>query len=100
MLSSQVHISPEPVFWFSVAVVVFHGRTDDPGVSRVDVILVKGGGVEVKLCDRLKALEKLWELQSVCSDRDTADGLIEALASAAGDSSEAGESNDAEKTFA
>ncbi|MBR4626862.1 MAG: terminase small subunit [Ruminococcus sp.] len=40
---------------------------------------VKGGGVEVKLFDRLKALEKLFELENTFSDRDRAAGLISAL---------------------
>lgn len=40
---------------------------------------VKGGGVEVKLFDRLKALEKLFELGSASSDRSKAESLLEAL---------------------
>jgi hypothetical protein len=40
---------------------------------------VKGGGVEVKLFDRLKALEKLFELENAFSDRDRAESLIKAL---------------------
>lgn len=40
---------------------------------------VKGGGVEVKLFDRLKALEKLFELENTCSDHDKAADLIRAL---------------------
>lgn len=40
---------------------------------------VKGGGVEVKLFDRLKALEKLFELENSFSDRDKAAGLMRAL---------------------
>lgn len=40
---------------------------------------VKGGGVEVKLFDRLKALEKLFELENSSSDRGNATSLIEAL---------------------
>ena len=40
---------------------------------------VKGGGVEIKLFDRLKALEKLFELENTFSDRDKAAGLIKAL---------------------
>lgn len=46
---------------------------------------VKGGGVEVKLFDRLKALEKLFELESSCSDRNKAADLIAALTSSAED---------------
>ena len=40
---------------------------------------MKGGGVEVKLFDRLKALEKLFELENAFSDRDKAASLIKAL---------------------
>jgi len=42
---------------------------------------VKGGGVEVKLFDRMKALEKLFELENSFSEKNKADGLIKALAS-------------------
>lgn len=40
---------------------------------------VKGGGVEVKLFDRQKALEKLFEFENTCSDRGSAESLIAAL---------------------
>lgn len=40
---------------------------------------VKGGGVEVKLFDRQKALEKLFEFENTCSDKGCAESLIEAL---------------------
>ena len=40
---------------------------------------VKGGGVEVKLFDRLKALEKLFELENAYSGRDKAESLIRAM---------------------
>lgn len=40
---------------------------------------VKGGGVEVKLFDRQKALEKLFEFENTYSDRGSAASLIEAL---------------------
>jgi phage terminase small subunit len=40
---------------------------------------VKGGGVEVKLFDRLKALEKLFELETAFNDRGKAESLIRAL---------------------
>jgi hypothetical protein len=43
---------------------------------------VKGGGVEVKLFDRQKALEKLFEFENSCSDRNTAESLINALTNA------------------
>ncbi|MBO5104876.1 MAG: terminase small subunit [Ruminococcus sp.] len=46
---------------------------------------VKGGGVEVKLFDRLKALEKLFELENSFSDRDKASDLIKALSDSAED---------------
>lgn len=41
---------------------------------------VKGGGVEVKLFDRMKALEKLFELENTFSEKNKAEGLIRALA--------------------
>lgn len=47
---------------------------------------VKGGGVEVKLFDRMKALEKLFELENAFSDRDKAASLIQALTSSAEES--------------
>ena len=53
---------------------------------------VKGGGVEIKLFDRLKALEKLFELENTFSDRDRAAGLIEAL-TAAGEEADPTEDN-------
>lgn len=40
---------------------------------------VKGGGVEVKLFDRQKAIEKLFEFENSSSDRCTAESLISAL---------------------
>mgnify|MGYP003292202735 FL=1 len=43
---------------------------------------VKGGGVEIKLFDRLKALEKLYELEMAQDGRNTAASLIEALSAA------------------
>ena len=43
----------------------------------------KNGGVEVKLFDRLKALEKLYELETAFSDRSKADDLMSALTSSA-----------------
>lgn len=46
---------------------------------------VKGGGVEVKFFDRMKALEKLSELENTFSDRDKAAGLIKALADSSTD---------------
>ena len=50
-----------------------------------EVKRVKGGGVEVKFFDRLKALEKLFEIQNTCSNREKSEGLIEALALSAED---------------
>ncbi len=44
---------------------------------------VKGGGVEVRLFDRIKAMEKLAELENSCSDRNKAAGLIAALTASA-----------------
>ena len=40
---------------------------------------IKGGGVEIKIFDRLKALEKLYELENSLDSRDKASGLINAL---------------------
>lgn len=40
---------------------------------------VKGGGVEVKFFDRMKAMEKLFELENAFNDRDKAASLIRAL---------------------
>ncbi|EWM53296.1 terminase small subunit [Ruminococcus flavefaciens] len=40
---------------------------------------IKGGGVEIKLFDRLKALEKLFELENAYAGRDKAESLIKAL---------------------
>lgn len=44
----------------------------------------KGGGVEIKLFDRLKALEKLMELEMTCDSRDKANELIRALSPSEG----------------
>ena len=44
---------------------------------------VKGGGVEVKLFDRQKALEKLFEFENTCSDKSCAESLIAALTKSA-----------------
>ena len=44
-----------------------------------EIKLVKGGGVEVKIFDRLKALEKLFELENAFNDRGRAESLIRAL---------------------
>ena len=53
------------------------GRLDLFNVSEIK--RVKGGGVEVKLFDRLKALEKLFELETAFNDRGKAESLIKAL---------------------
>ncbi len=45
----------------------------------------KGGVVEIRFSDRLKALEKLYELENAFSDSDKAKGLIDALTSSAED---------------
>ena len=47
---------------------------------------IKGGGVEVKLFDRLRALEKLFELENSVSDSSKAADLIRALTSPAEES--------------
>ena len=54
------------------------GKLDLFNVSEIK--RVKGGGVEVKLFDRLKALEKLFELENAFTDRSRAEDLIKALA--------------------
>ena len=41
---------------------------------------IKGGGVEIKLFDRLKALEKLYEIENSSEKHDKAAELINALA--------------------
>lgn len=51
------------------------------GVSEIK--RVKGGGVEIKFFDRIKALEKLFELENAFSDRSKAADLIDALSSSA-----------------
>lgn len=53
------------------------GKLDLFNVSEIK--RVKGGGVEVKLFDRMKALEKLFELESAFTDRCKAESLIKAL---------------------
>lgn len=65
---------------------VFAEELPPPGViEKLDLFnvseikRVKGGGVEIKLFDRQKALEKLFEFENAYSDRGNAAGLIEAL---------------------
>lgn len=41
---------------------------------------VKGGGVEIKLFDRLKALEKLHEIENLSENQGRAEELINAIA--------------------
>jgi len=53
---------------------------------------VKGGGVEVKFFDRLKSLEKLFELENAFSNREKSEGLIQALTFSAED----GDSDDSQ----
>ena len=54
-------------------------------ISRLDLFNVseikriKGNGVEIKFFDRLKALEKLFEMENTFSDKDKATDLIKAL---------------------
>ena len=45
---------------------------------------VKGGGVEIKIFDRQKALEKMLEYSNTSSNSATAKNLIEALCSSSG----------------
>lgn len=51
---------------------------------------VKGGGVEIKLFDRLKALEKLYEIENSCENGDKAAEIIKALTLSARGSEENG----------
>lgn len=44
---------------------------------------IKGGSIEIKLFDRLKALEKLFELQNSFDDRGKASALVQALTASA-----------------
>jgi hypothetical protein len=53
------------------------GKLDLFNISEIK--RVKGGGVEVKFFDRMKALEKLFELENAFYDRDKAENLIKAL---------------------
>ena len=62
------------------------GRMDLFAVSEIK--RVKGGGMEIKLFDRQKALERLWELENTMQTSQTAERFYAALqagASAAGD---------------
>lgn len=52
---------------------------------------IKGGSVEVKLFDRMKALEKLYELENAFDDRGRAAGLMEALTASAGEEGDLGD---------
>ncbi len=53
------------------------GKMDLFNVSEIK--RVKGGGVEIRLFDRMKALEKLYELEAEQDSRNTAAGIIKAL---------------------
>ena len=63
-------------------------------ISRLDLFNVseikriKGGGVEIKFFDRLKALEKLFEMENTFSDTNKATDLIKALADTSTDGEE------------
>ncbi len=63
-------------------------------LSRLDLFNVseikrdKSGRIEIKLFDRLKALEKLYELENAFSDRDKAADLLRALSSSAEEDNE------------
>ena len=50
-----------------------------------EVKKVKGGGLEVKLFDRQKAMEKLLEIHDKSSDKTSAEEFFDALSQAAGD---------------
>lgn len=62
------------------------GKLDLFNVSEIK--RVKGGGVEIKLFDRLKALEKLYELETAQDSKSVAAGLIEALSASNGNKNE------------
>jgi len=53
------------------------------GISEIK--RVKGGGVEIKFFDRMKAMEKLYELENAFSEHDKAAELIKALTSSVGE---------------
>lgn len=59
------------------------GRLDLFNVSEIK--RVRGGGVEVKVFDRIKALEKLYELETAFADLGRAEALINALTSHSGE---------------
>ncbi len=40
---------------------------------------VKGGGLEIKIADRFKALEKLWEIQNTTNVNSSAESFLNAL---------------------
>ena len=55
------------------------GRLDLYNVSEIK--RVRGGGVEVKVFDRIRALEKLYELENALTESGRAEALIRALTS-------------------
>ena len=57
------------------------GKMDLFNVSEIKRL--KGGGMEIRFFDRLKALEKLYELETSENGSNTAAGLIEALTASA-----------------
>lgn len=59
---------------------------------------VKGGGVEIKLFDRLEALEKLYEIENSSESNDRAEKLINALALSAKGGEENGVFGQADKS--
>lgn len=59
---------------------------------------VKGGGVEIKLFDRLEALEKLYEIENSSESNDRAEELINALALSAKGGEENGVFGQADKS--
>ena len=58
--------------------------TGDTGVRVEDRVLVTEKGVEVKLVDRVRALETLWKLLEA-SEPQQADPLLQALAALPGE---------------
>ena len=76
----------------AVSLVFSEEAPSDAEILRLDLFnvseikRVKGGGVEVKLFDRQKALEKLWEMENSADVNSSAESFFNALA--AGNSSE------------
>lgn len=68
----------------AVRLVFSQGLTDEE-LARLDIFNIseisrdKNGGVEIRLFDRQKALERLWEYSAGRAERDAAERLLNAL---------------------